>query len=156
MNECGEDYEKRSPFRSAVVSLSSLHTMSEQYGHDFPLKDLLGFSIESGDGMGRARLEIDRRHLNPNGVVHGSVPFAMIDTAMGAAAMSVLGEGQFCATIDIHTRYLAAAMEGTIEVEAVVRRAGRRVIHLDAVARIGEAEIVTAVGSFAVLGSTAE
>lgn len=118
----------------------------------FPLKDLLGFTIERADGTGRATLEIDHRHLNPNGVVHGSVPFAMIDTAMGAAAMSVLAEGQFCATIDIHTRYLSAASQGTIEVEAVVRRAGRRIVHLDASARVGDKEIVTAVGSFAVLG----
>lgn len=125
--------------------------MSDQYGHDFPLKELLGFSVEGADGVGRASLEIEQRHLNPNGVVHGSVPFAMIDTAMGAAAMSVLDEGRFCATIDIHTRYLSARAEGTIEVEAVVRRAGRRIIHLDAVARVGEKEIVTAAGSFAVL-----
>lgn len=125
--------------------------MSDQYGDDFPLKSLLGFSVEGSDGVGRASLEIEHRHLNPNGVVHGSVPFAMIDTAMGAAAMSVLDEGLLCATIDIHTRYLSARSEGTIEVEAVVRRAGRRIIHLDAVARVGDKEIVTAVGSFAVL-----
>ncbi len=126
--------------------------MSEQAGHDFPLKDLLGFTVEGADGVGRASLVIEHRHLNPNGVVHGSVPFAMIDTAMGAAAMSVLDEGLLCATIDIHTRYLSARAEGTIEVEAVVRRAGRRIIHIDAVARVGDKEIVTAVGSFAVLG----
>ncbi|MEZ5376894.1 MAG: PaaI family thioesterase [Acidimicrobiales bacterium] len=118
----------------------------------FPLKDLLGFSVERGDGVGRAELVIDHRHLNPNGVVHGSVPYAMIDTAMGAAAMSVLAEGQFCATIDIHTRYLSAVAQGTIEVEAVVRRAGRRIVHLDASATVDGKEIVTAVGSFAVLG----
>jgi len=126
--------------------------MNNHAGADFPLKELLGFSVEQGDGVGRASLDIEQHHLNPNGVVHGAVPFAMIDTAMGAAAMSVLDEGLFCATIDIHTRYLAARSEGTIEVEAVVRKAGRRVIHLDAVARIGDKEIVTAAGSFAVLG----
>lgn len=118
----------------------------------FPLKDLLGFTVTGAGGKGWAELDIDHRHLNPNGVVHGSVPFAMIDTAMGAAAMSVLSDGQFCATIDIHTRYLSAVSEGRIEVEAVVRRAGRRVVHLDATAHVGDKEIVSAVGSFAVLG----
>lgn len=125
---------------------------TESSGATFPLKELLGFTVAGSDGVGRAELEIDHRHLNPNGVVHGSVPYAMIDTAMGAAAMSVLAEGRFCATIDIHTRYLSAVSQGTIEVEAVVRRAGRRIVHLDATASVAGKEIVTAVGSFAVLG----
>lgn len=118
----------------------------------FPFRELLGFEIERGEGIGVARLVVSERHLNPNGVVHGAVPYAMIDTAMGAATMSVLGEDLMCATIEIHIRYLAPCFGGELTATATVRRAGRRIVHLDAaVVGDGDKEIVAASGSFAVL-----
>ncbi len=118
----------------------------------FPLKELLGFEVEKGEGIGVCRLTVEDKHRNPNGVLHGAVPFALIDTAMGAAAMSVLDETLMCATIEIHTRYLAPCFGGTITATARVRKPGRRVIHLDAtVVDLDGTEIVAATGSFAVL-----
>jgi acyl-CoA thioesterase len=123
--------------------------------HPFPLKDLLGFDIQHGEGTGVCRLEVTEQHLNPHGVLHGAVPYAMIDTAMGAATMSILDEGLMCVTIEIHTRYLAPCFGGTITATATVRKPGRRVVHLDAsVINDGDGggkEIVAASGSFAVL-----
>jgi uncharacterized protein (TIGR00369 family) len=56
-----------------------------EYG-DFALKGFLGFQIEEvAEGHARARLTIADEHRNPNGVAHGAVYFAMVDTAMGAA-----------------------------------------------------------------------
>jgi acyl-CoA thioesterase len=118
----------------------------------FPLKDLLGFDVERGEGLGRCRLTVADKHLNPNGIVHGAVPYAMIDTAMGAATVSVLPEDQMCATIEIHTRYLAPCFAGELTATATVRKAGRRVVHLEALVTDGDGrEIVMATGSFAVL-----
>ncbi|MDH3753605.1 MAG: PaaI family thioesterase [Acidimicrobiia bacterium] len=103
-------------------------------------------------GSGTATLTVDERHLNPNGVVHGGVPYAMVDTAMGAATTSVLAEDQVCATIEIHTRYLARCVGGTLTATATVRRAGRRIVHLAATVTDQDGtEIVLATGSFAVL-----
>jgi acyl-CoA thioesterase len=56
-----------------------------EYG-DFPLKSHLGLEIDHVEpGTAIARVGLDERHLNANGVAHGAVLFAMIDTAMGAA-----------------------------------------------------------------------
>jgi acyl-CoA thioesterase len=119
---------------------------------EFPLRELLGFTIEQGQGIARASLAVDERHINPHGTVHGAVTFALIDTAMGAATMSVVGEGNWCTTIDIHTRYLAPARSGLLTAEARVRKAGRRIVQLEAVVVDGDGrELVTATGAFAVI-----
>ena len=39
------------------------------------LKAALGFALENRDGRSIPVLEISGVHLNPNGVVHGAVPF---------------------------------------------------------------------------------
>lgn len=124
----------------------------ESNGPAFPLRDWLGFTIESGDGESRAWLDVDARHINPHGTVHGAVLYALVDTAMGGATMSVLPDGNWCATLDIHTRYLAPCFGGRITAVATVRRAGKRVVHLDGVVT-GEdgTEYLAASGIFAVI-----
>lgn len=121
-------------------------------GPVFPLRDMLGFAITQGDGTGVATLEIDERHINPHGTVHGGVMFVMLDTAMGAATMSVVPDGNWCATLDIHTRYLSPCFGGRITATATVRKAGRRVVHLDAVVAGDDGrEYVAASGVFAII-----
>ncbi len=112
----------------------------------------MGFSVTPGDGNATAVLELDERHMNPNGVPHGSVTFAMMDTAMGAAVMSVLGEGKMCATIEMQTRFHKGVSEGTLTAEATVLTAGRRIIHLQArVTDDDDRLIASATSSFAVI-----
>ena len=119
---------------------------------DFPLREFLGFDIERGDGAGTTSLEIGRAHLNPNGVVHGATPFALMDTAMGAAVMSVVAEGQMCATIEIHTRFHRGAHSGRLTAEATILTKGSRVIHLEAKTRDDQGRLfASATGSFAVI-----
>ena len=57
---------------------------------EFGLKAALGFTLENRDGQSIAVLKISGVHLNPNGVVHGAVPFTMMDTAMGGAVMNTI------------------------------------------------------------------
>jgi acyl-CoA thioesterase len=117
----------------------------------FPLRDLLGFELEMGEGSATATLDVTEIHINPHGSLHGAVPFTMIDTAMGAATMSVIAEDHFCSTIDITTRYLAPCRSGRITCVATVRRAGRRIAHLDAVVTTEDGtEIVAATGTFVI------
>ena len=117
----------------------------------FPLRDLLGFELEMGEGRATATLDVTEMHINPHGSLHGAVPFTMIDTAMGAATMSVIAEDHFCSTIDITTRYLAPCRSGRITCVATVRRAGRRIAHLDAVVTTEDGtEIVAATGTFVI------
>jgi acyl-CoA thioesterase len=118
----------------------------------FPLKEFLGFTIERGSGEATASLELGERHMNPNGVAHGAVAFALMDTAMGAAVVSVLDDDKMCATIEIHTRFHRGASAGTLTAEATVLTAGRRVVHLQARTLDDAGKLVaSATGSFAVI-----
>lgn len=125
-------------------------TTSEPPHH--PFQDLLGFTTTQTQGAGTASIDVLEAHLNPNGVVHGAVAYALIDTAMGAATMSVVPEGGFCATIEIHTRYFRPTTGPTLTATATVRRAGKRIVHLDASVVDAEGvEVVAANGSYAVI-----
>lgn len=119
----------------------------------FPLQSHLGMVIESAEpGRARATVHITEELHNPNGVVHGAVLFAMADTSMGAATMSILGDDQACATVEVHMRFLRPAATGTLTAEAAVVKAGRRVMHLESSVR-GEdgALVATATGTFVVI-----
>lgn len=126
--------------------------MSDIDGATFPLREYLGFTIEHGQGSGTAALELNERHLNPNDVSHGATHFTLMDTAMGAAVMSIVEEGQVCATIEIHTRFHRAARSGRLTAEATVLTAGRRIVHLEARTTDADGHLVaSATGSFAII-----
>ena len=124
-------------------------------GYDaFPLQSFLDFDVRDGpDGAVVAFLEVDDRHLNPNGIVHGGVVFSLADTAMGRATMAVLGDGQICASIEVSVRYLRPIPGGRLVATASVLRAGRRIVHLECSITVDGDDRPAAVlqGSFAVL-----
>ncbi len=118
---------------------------------EFGLKAALGFALENRDGHSIAVLEISDVHLNPNGVVHGAVPFTMMDTAMGGAVMNTIDDGRRCATIEMQTRYHRPVAAGTLTATAEVVTAGRRVVHLRAETRDSDDRLVaSATASFAI------
>ena len=124
-------------------------------GYDaFPLQSFLDFDVRDGpDGAVVAFLEVDDRHLNPNGIVHGGVVFTLADTAMGRATMAVLVDGQICASIEVSVRYLRPIPGGRLVATASVLRAGRRIVHLECGITVDGDDRPVAVlqGSFAVL-----
>ena len=127
---------------------------TSDYG-DFPLRKFLGMEL-TGDqpGVGFAGVDIGADHLNPNGVVHGAVLFALVDTAMGKATMSVIDEpGRYCASIEVSLRFIRPAVAGALTATATVVKRGRNVVHLDArVVGDDERLVATAAGTFAILG----
>jgi len=127
----------------------------EAYGQ-FPLRSFLGMDIEElGVGRAVARVDVTGDLLNPNGSVHGGVVFTMVDTAMGKAAMSVVGEGQLCATIEIQIRFLRPAISGRLEATATVVKPGRKIIHLEGrVLDDAGRLIATGAGTFAVFSGS--
>ncbi len=120
---------------------------------NFPLREFLGFDIERGEGRATATMTVGDPHLNPNAVAHGAALFAMVDTIMGAATVSILDDEHRCATIEVQMRFLRAAFPGTVlRAEATVLSAGRRVVRLDARVTNGDGALVAAAtGSFAVI-----
>lgn len=127
--------------------------MADHSTHAFPLADFLGMVTEkAGRGAATSRVSVTAAHLNPHGSVHGAVLFAMVDTAMGAATMSVLDEGQLCASIDVQVRFCKAAFDGELVATATVMQAGKRVVQLQAEVRDQDDGLVgLASGSFAVI-----
>lgn len=125
---------------------------AEEYG-DFPLKSFLNMEMGGGaPGTGVATVDIGPEHLNPNGVVHGAVLFAMVDTAMGKATMSVLDEGKFCSTVELSHRFIRPASSGRLTGTATVVKQGRHLVHLEARVIEGDDRLIaTAAGTFAVI-----
>ena len=99
---------------------------------------------------GRARFELDLRpeHLNPHGVVHGGVVYALADYAMGGALTSRLRPGERCATLEIKINYLAPASDGRLAAEAWVVERTTRVGVLQASVLAGDRPIALAIGTF--------
>lgn len=94
-------------------------------------------------GRVECRLVTDERHQNIQGVLHGSVAMALMDTAMGHALDSLLTEGEFCSTTQISVQYLRAARPGEALLAAgQVTHRGRRIAYLDGECRNAVGEVV--------------
>jgi acyl-CoA thioesterase len=122
---------------------------------EFPLRRFLGMEL-SGDepGVGLAHVVVGPDHLNPNGVVHGAVLFALVDTAMGKSTMSVIDEpNRYCASIEVSLRFIRPAVDGRLTATATVLKRGRSVVHLESHVLDDTGRLVaTAAGTFAILG----
>lgn len=136
-----------------MVGVGSGGTVTMIPNLDFELARFCNLVIdEVRDGCCRGTIEIDpERHANPNGVVHGAILFALVDTTMGAATMDALG-GRPCASIEVQLRFLRPSSSGTLHAETRVLRAGRRIVQLESSVTDGQGKaIAAATGSFAVL-----
>lgn len=113
--------------------------------------EALGLEEEQlGVGEVRCSLQVDQRHQNIQGVIHGSVPIALLDTAMGHALDGMLDAGEFCATTQISFQFLAATRPGDrLAATGRVVRKGRRIAYLEGTCVRGDGtEIVRAQGTW--------
>jgi len=94
---------------------------------------------EMGEGFARLSITIGPQHTNPNGVMHGGVVTAMMDSAIGGALGALRGgdaRQRPHATIEMNTSFLAAARPGDeVVVEGRVIQLGRTVAFAEAEAR---------------------
>src|SRR5437870_677165 len=93
-----------------------------------PIARLLGFVMKSVE-PGRAvfEMEVDERHHNPMGTLHGGIYCDLADAAMGFAYAATLAEGETFTTIELKINYLRAVRKGTLTAEAKVVKAGSTV-----------------------------
>ena len=86
---------------------------------------LLGVRLEGWThGAARLSLDVDDRHLNATGILHGGVGASLLDTAMGLGA-AYRGTGRDrarCVTLALNTQFLAPVSPGGLSV--VSRRVG--------------------------------
>ena len=119
-----------------------------------PFADLIGLTV-APDGLGGsiATLIADDKHMNPHGVVHGAVVYALADTGMGAALYPTLEKGQACATIDIKMSYFRPVKSGAISCTSAIDNKGRTIAHLTAKIEQGGKLVALATGNFAILAA---
>lgn len=116
-----------------------------------PFADLIDLKIdEQRAGHSALSLVVAAAHLNPHGVVHGAVVFAMADTGMGAALYPTLDPGQICATIDIAITYFKPIQAGRLRCTTEIVNRGKTVAHLASKVFLGDTLVATAHGNYAI------
>jgi len=97
-----------------------------------PIARLLGFVVKSVE-PGRAvfEMEVDERHHNPMGTLHGGVYCDLADAAMGYAYAATLGEGETFTTVELKINFFRAVRKATLTAEARVVKAGSTVGYVE-------------------------
>lgn len=78
------------------------------YRHPDAFGKLLGYRVTTVSAKKRtaeSELKIRYEHLSPAGRVHGGVISAFFDFACGAALFPLLGENDFCSTVELKVNY---------------------------------------------------
>ncbi|MDA0243355.1 MAG: PaaI family thioesterase [Chloroflexi bacterium] len=142
-------------FETATVATAALQALSnQQTHHQSPFTRLLGLSFAVEDGRAVTTLEVRPHLLNQLGIAHGGVPYALVDTACGMAAILRLGEGGRVVTQDLHYRYHGPARLGLIRAEADIIHHGSRTMVVQGRVYQEQTLIGSATATFAILSST--
>jgi uncharacterized protein (TIGR00369 family) len=90
-----------------------------------PVSRLLGFVIKAIEpGHAVFEMEVDERHHNPMGTLHGGIYCDLADAAMGYAYAATLTEGESFTTVELKINFLRAVRKGSLTAEATVVKAG--------------------------------
>jgi len=82
---------------------------------------------EVGTGTTTWEYTVDPAHFNPNGVLHGGVLMALLDTAMGHAVSEiVVAQGRFNAAAQLNINFLEPIRSGVVRARATVIKVGKR------------------------------
>jgi uncharacterized protein (TIGR00369 family) len=125
---------KRPPERTGT-GLDFLQRMIAGEYPNVPMGDHLGFRVvEAEPGRVVVAGTPDERSYNVLGSVHGGWTAAILDTAMGLAAMSSLDEKNRHTTLDIRINYLRPITleTGAVRAEGRVLQGGRKVAYCEA------------------------
>ena len=83
-------------------------------------------------GVVRCQLAVTEAHQNIQGVIHGSVIVALLDTAMGHALSGTLVPDEFCSTTQFSVQFLRACWPGDVLVATGrVTRRGSRIAYME-------------------------
>ncbi len=90
-----------------------------------PIARLLGFALRAIE-PGRAvfEMEVDERHHNPMGTLHGGIYCDLADAAMGYAYAATLGEGEAFTTVELKINFFRPMRRGKLIAEANLIKAG--------------------------------
>lgn len=90
-----------------------------------PISRLLGFVIKAIEpGHAIFEMEIDDRHHNPMGTLHGGIYCDLADAAMGYAYAATLAEGETFTTVELKINFFRPVRKSKLTAEARVVKAG--------------------------------
>lgn len=116
-----------------------------------PFADLIGLQMDGHyTDASDCSLEVAPHLLNPHGVLHGAVLYALADTGMGGALMPNLDDGQICATIEIKFNYYQAVRAGTLRCHTTLLNRGKRVANLESRLYVEDKLVASANGTYAI------
>ncbi|GGC46837.1 PaaI family thioesterase [Chelatococcus reniformis] len=144
--------------RSATAGLSGLEIMQGIRDRRFPpppMAALIGFDCTVAE-EGRIAMELDSREDLENlaGMLHGGAAATVLDTAMGAAAHTLLPAGWISVTLDIKLTYMRpiTLRSGRVRGTGRVLNRGRQTAYVEGELRDGrDALCVHAVGNFSLI-----
>ncbi len=82
--------------------------------------------VDCGPGWCTTRLDLSPRHLQHTGVVHAGVVSTIADHSAGAAAMTLLDDGEVPVTVEFKVHLLRAARGARLECRGEVLKPGAR------------------------------
>jgi len=98
-----------------------------------PVARLIGMRLASaGPGLATFVLDVDARHHNPMGSVHGGILADLADAAMGYAVISTLSADETFTTLEIKVNFLRPAFEGRLRCHAKVESRGKTIAYATA------------------------
>jgi uncharacterized protein (TIGR00369 family) len=93
-----------------------------------PVAGLIGFEVVyAREGSSRVELEVEERHANPMGTVHGGILCDVADAAMGTAYSSQLASGESFATLELKVNFVRPFWTGRLVAEGRMVSGGRTV-----------------------------
>jgi uncharacterized protein (TIGR00369 family) len=111
--------------------------------NDCPYFRLLSAELRSlGWGESHLELEIQRKHLQPYGLVHGGVCASIIDAAAFWAVYAGFEEVVGLTTVEIKVNYLTPISEGRLMAEGRCIKAGKTLCLADASVRDDRGRLV--------------
>ena len=95
-----------------------------------PAARLIGMRLTSaGPGLATFVLDVDQRHHNPMGSVHGGILGDLADAAMGYAVISTLAIDETFTTLEMKINFLRPAFEGRLRCHARVESRGKTIAY---------------------------
>ncbi|MGR6836959.1 PaaI family thioesterase [Syntrophomonas erecta] len=98
-----------------------------------PYFQLLSMEVkELGIGYSKVVVDLEKKHLNPFGGIHGGVYSSLIDTAAYWAVYCDVEENAGCISLDIQVDMLSAVKDGLLIVEGKRIKAGKSICKAEA------------------------
>lgn len=103
-----------------VTGALPLNTMAQTLGYNI---------VEATVGRVVVTADPSRDHLNPAGTVHGGFAATLLDTCMGLAVHTMIGNGFSSTTLEFKISLLRSLMPetGPVRAEGIVITSGRRI-----------------------------